>query len=113
MRGMRGGAPALLAMIALAAAGCGSQSQDPPSNADTGDPAATKAVRAEAVRAWLDPEGLEEYENTAVVVVRNTSDKIAVGVTVEVKFPNGYSTSQDQSLDIGPRGRGVFVISNF
>ena len=110
---MRGGAPALLATVVVVAAGCGSQPQDPPSNADTGKPEATKAVRAEAARAWLDPEGLKEYENTAVVVVRNTSDKIATGVTAEVKFPSGYSTSHDDAIDIAPHQRGVFVIPNF
>lgn len=114
MGGKRGGAAALVA-IAIVAAGCGSEDpqKDPTTPADTGSPAASKAVRVEAVRAWLDPEAIKEYDNSAVVVARNTSDKIATGVTAEVKWPNGYARSQDQAIVIPPGERGVFLIPKF
>lgn len=109
MRGMRGGA---LATMVLAVAGCGS-SKETPSNATMGDPAANKAVRVESVRAWLDPEAIRKYDDSAVVVVRNTSDKIARGVTVQLRFPKGYITKQDQAIVLAPRQRGVFLLPKF
>jgi hypothetical protein len=114
MGGKRGGALALLVLL-LTAAGCGSEdpNKDPTTPADTGDPVATKAVQVEAVRAWLDPDGTKKYENTAIVVARNTSDKIATGVAAEVKWPNGFARSQDQSIVIPPGERGVFLLPNF
>jgi hypothetical protein len=114
MGGKRGGALALLVLL-LTVAGCGSEdpNKDPTTPADTGDPAATKAVQVEAVRAWLDPDGTKKYENTAIVVARNTSDKIATGVTAEVKWPNGFARSQDQTIVIPPGERGVFLLPNF
>lgn len=107
--GIRGAA---LAVVLTAVAGCGSQKQ-PPSDADKGDPQAAKAVRVEAVRAWLDPEAVKPYDDSAVVVVRNTSDQIAGGVTVELKWPQGYSTKQDQAIAVPPGERGIFLLGRF
>jgi hypothetical protein len=106
---MRGGA---LVMVAVAIAGCGSKKQ-PPSDADKGNPEATKAVRVDAVRAFLDPEAVKKYDDSAVVVVRNTSEKIANGVTVELKWPQGYSTKQDEAIVLPPGERGIFLLGRF
>lgn len=106
---MRGGA--LVALVAIAVAGCGKK--QPPTDADKGDPAATRAVKVEAVRAWLDPEATKDYDDSAVVVVRNTSDKIANGVTLELKWPQGYSTKQDEAIVVPPGQRGVFLLGKF
>jgi hypothetical protein len=91
MGGKRGVAVAVLVLL-LTAGGCGKvPNKDPTTPADTGDPAAT----------------------TAIVVARNTSDKIATGVTAEVKWPTGYARSQDQAIVIPPGERGVFLLPNF
>lgn len=107
--GVRGGA--LLVAMAVVVAGCGSK--QPPSDADKGNPQAAGAVKVEAVRAWLDPDATKDYDDSAVVVVRNTSDRIANGVTLELKWPQGYSTKQDQAIVVPPGERGVFLLGKF
>src|SRR4051794_18618953 len=105
-RGMRGGA--LLTIAALAVAGCGKKA--PPTDSDTGNPAATKEVEVEAVHAWLDPDETKKYDNTVAVVVRNKSDKLATGVTVIAKWPQGYQTKQDNAIAIPAGERGIFLL---
>ena len=114
MRGKRGGAQVTLGLaIAAVAAGCGGSSSGPPADADKGDPAATKAVEVQAVRAWLDPDDTKKYDDTAYVVVHNTSDKLATGVTVVAKWPNGYEVSQDNAIAVQPGQRGIFLLGPF
>ena len=50
-----------------------------------------------------------------MVVVRNTSDKVAEGVTVRLKWEGtpSYETKQDEPYVIPPRGRAVFLLSTF
>jgi hypothetical protein len=110
-RGMRGGA--LLALLAVAGCGGGGGGSQPPQDADKGNAAATKAVRVEAVRAWLDPDQIKKYDNTVAVVVRNTSDKLATGVTVVARWPNGYNTSQQNAIAIPPGQQGIFLLGPF
>src|SRR3954451_7963135 len=104
-------AGALLLVMALSVAGCGQKSA--PSDADQGDPAAAKAVQVEAVRTWLDPDKTKPYEDSAVAVVRNSSDKIADGVTMKLKWPQGYETKQDEAIAVPPGKRGVFLLGPF
>lgn len=111
VRGMRGGA--LLAVLVVAGCGGGGGGSQPPQDADKGDPEATKAVRVEAVRAWLDPDETKKYDNTVAVVVRNTSDKLATGVTAVARWPNGYNTSQQNAIAIPPGQRAVFLLGPF
>jgi hypothetical protein len=106
---MRGGA--LLTLVALAVAGCGQK--DPKTDADKGSPAATNVVKVDAVRAWLDPDEIKKYDNTVAVVVRNPSDKLATGVTVVARWPNGYKTQQDNAIAIPPGERGIFLLGPF
>jgi hypothetical protein len=110
-RGMRGGA--LLAALAVAGCGGGGGGSLPPQDADKGDPAATKAVQVEAVRAWLDPDGTKKYDNTVAIVVRNTSDKLATGVTAIARWPNSYNTSQQNAIAIPPKERAIFLLGPF
>jgi hypothetical protein len=106
---MRGAA--LMALIGMAMAGCGSKK--PPTDADTGSAPATKAVKVEGVHAWLDPDGTKKYDNTAAVVVHNTSDKLATGVTVVAQWPNGYRTEQSNGIAIPAGERGIFLLGPF
>ena len=108
-RGMRGGA--LLALMAVAIAGCGKK--DPKTDADTGNRVATTIVKVEAVRAWLDPDELKKYDNTVAVVVHNPSDKLATGVTAVAQWPNGYKTQQDNAIAIPAGERGIFLLGPF
>ena len=107
--GKRGGA--LLILVALAITGCGKKT--PPTDADRGDPAATKAVKVEAVRAWLDPDQVKKYDNTVAVVVHNTSDKLATGVTIVARWSNGYQTKQTNAIALPPGERGIFLLGPF
>ena len=99
------------AALAMGTFGCGSSSPKP--DAQTGTPTATKAVKVESVRAWLDPDETEKYDNTVAVVVHNTSDKLATGVTVVAKWPNGYKTQQDNAIAIPAGERGIFLLGPF
>jgi hypothetical protein len=113
---MRGGV--LLTLLAIAGCGGGGGSSHgggslPPQDADKGDPAATKAVRVEAVRAWLDPDQTKKYDNTVAIVVRNTSDKLATGVTAVARWPNAYNTSQQNGIAIPPGESGIFLLGPF
>ena len=108
----RGGALLTVsAVLAIAAGGCGQS--DPETDADRGTPAATKAVEVEAVRAWLDPDETKKYDNTVAVVVHKTSAKLATGVTVVAKWPNGYKTQQDNAIAIPAGERGIFLLGPF
>ncbi len=104
---MRGAA---LLLAAVAVAGCGKKSQ--PTGADIGDPEATKAIQVESSRAWLDPYGTGESDDTGLIVVRNTSDQTAVGVTATLEWPQ-YKTQQQDPIVIGPRQRGLFRFGTF
>ena len=111
-RGMRGGALVMLVALAAGGAGCGKK-KGPPTDSDTGDPAASKEVKVEAVHAWLDPDETKKYDNTVAVVVHNTSDKLATGVTVIAKWPQGYQTKQDNAIAIPAGQRGIFLLGPF
>jgi hypothetical protein len=100
----------VLSLAALAVAGCGSKQ---PTDADRGDRASSKVMRAEAVGVWLDPDGTKPYDDSAVAVVRNTGDKIADGVTIKLTWANGYNTKQDESIVVPPGKQGVFVLGPF
>jgi hypothetical protein len=100
----------LLSVAALAVAGCGKKQ---PTDADRGDPQASKSVRVEAVNVWLDPDGTKPHEDQAVAVVRNTGDKIADNVTLKLSWPNGYNTKQDEALVIPPGKQAVFLLGPF
>ncbi len=100
----------LLLLAALAVAGCGKKQ---PTDADRGDPQASKTVRVESVRTWLDPDGTKPYEDSAVAIVRNTGDKIADNVTLKLTWPNGYQTKQDEAIVIPPGKQGVFILGPF
>jgi uncharacterized lipoprotein YmbA len=104
----------LMAVLALAAVGCGKQKK-PKTDADKGNPAATQAVKVEGLRVWLDPDATKDYEDSAVAVVHNTSDKLATGVTLKVKWekPMPYETHQDQAIVLQPDQRGVFLLGPF
>ena len=101
----------LLVTAAIAVAGCGKKQQ--PTDADRGSKKASKTVRVEDVRVWLDPEKTKPYEDSAVAIVRNTGDKIADGVTLKLTWPNGYQTKQDEALVIPPGKQGVFLLGPF
>jgi len=100
----------LLSIAALVIAGCGKKQ---PTDADRGDPQASKTVRVEDVHVWLDPDGTKPHEDQAVAVVRNTGDKIADNVTLKLSWPNGYNTKQDEALVIPPGKQGVFLLGPF
>jgi hypothetical protein len=108
-RAMRGAA--LLALGAAAVAGCGKKTM--PTDATGGNPAITKAVKVEGVRAWLDPDGTKKYDNTVAVVVHNTSPKEVTGVTVAAKWPNGYRTEQTNAIVLPANGDGIFLLGPF
>ena len=99
-----------MALAAIAVAGCGKKQ---PTDADRGDRASSKAMRVEGVRVWLDPDGTKPYDDTAVAVVRNTSGKIASGVTIKLTWPNKYNTKQDEAIVVPPGKQGVFVLGPF
>lgn len=101
----------LLMIAALVLAGCGKKKQ--PTDADLGDPAASKTVRVEAVHTWLDPDATKPYDDSAVAIVRNNGDKIADNVTLKLTWPNGYSTKQDEAIVIPPGKQGVFILGPF
>jgi hypothetical protein len=106
---IRGGV-VVVAVLAIGATGCGSSA---PTDADTGNKQASKTVRVEAVRTWLDLDGTKPYDNTAVAVVRNTGDKIADGVTLKLTWPDGYTTKQDEAIVVPPGKQGVFLLGPF
>ena len=103
-------AGAAVMIAALVFAGCGKKK---PTDADRGDPAASKTVRVEGVHTWLDPDATKPYDDSAVAIVRNTGDKIADNVTLKLTWPNGYSTKQDEAIVIPPGKQGVFILGPF
>jgi len=104
-------AAVLMALAAMGVVtGCGKKQ---PTDADRGDRASSKVMRVDGMRIWLDPDGTKPYDDSAVVVVRNTSDKIASGVTVKLTWPNTYNTEQDEAIDVPPGKQGVFRLGPF
>ena len=100
----------LAALGAAGAAGCGSKT---PTDADRGDRASSKVMKVEDVHVWLDPDGTKPYDDTAVAVVRNTSDQIASGVTLKLTWPNTYNTKQDEAIIVPPGKQAVFILGPF
>ena len=100
----------MLLLVVFALTGCGKKQ---PTDADQGDPQASKTVRVEHVHTWLDPDGTKPYEDSAVAVVRNEGDKIADNVTLKLTWPNGYNTKQDEAIVIPPGKQGVFILGPF
>jgi hypothetical protein len=100
----------LLLLAAIGVAGCGKKQ---PTDADRGDRASSKAVSVEDVHVWLDPDGTKPYDDTAVAVVRNNSDKVADGVTLKLTWPNAYNTKQDEAIVLAPHKQGVFILGPF
>ena len=100
----------LMALAAIGATGCGSKQ---PTDADRGDRASSKVMKVDGVGVWLDPDGTKPYDDSAVVVVRNTGDKIADGVTIKLTWPNKYNTKQDEAIVVPPGKQGVFILGPF